>query len=140
MPAEQMTPSDVARYLNVSAERARQVAASDPMFPRAAIDPIASIDASAAADAFERVALCASDDESRPVLTCVALYLEVSRSSSLQDRFPMCSPPHGWRSASKQKHSSGRQPTLTSSPISYSAMPRPTASSTKSLSYSLSCR
>lgn len=40
------------------------------------IDPIASIDASAAADAFERVALCASDDDSRPVLTCVALFFE----------------------------------------------------------------
>ncbi|MDP9243324.1 MAG: DNA polymerase III subunit beta [Actinomycetota bacterium] len=46
-----------------------------PAVPQvAAIDPIASIDASAARDAFERVALCASDDESRPVLTCVALY------------------------------------------------------------------
>jgi DNA polymerase-3 subunit beta len=48
-----------------------------PAVPRvAAIDPIASIDASAARDAFERVALCASDDESRPVLTCVALFFE----------------------------------------------------------------
>jgi DNA polymerase-3 subunit beta len=48
-----------------------------PAVPRvAAIDPIASIDASAAADAFERVALCASVDESRPVLTCVALFLQ----------------------------------------------------------------
>ena len=48
-----------------------------PAVPRvAAIDPIASIDASAVADAFERVALCASDDESRPVLTCVALFFQ----------------------------------------------------------------
>jgi DNA polymerase-3 subunit beta len=48
-----------------------------PAVPQvAAIDPIASIDASAARDAFERVALCASDDESRPALTCVALYFE----------------------------------------------------------------
>jgi DNA polymerase-3 subunit beta len=46
-----------------------------PAVPQvAAIDPIASIDASAALDAFERVALCASDDQSRPVLTCVALF------------------------------------------------------------------
>ncbi len=43
-----------------------------PAVPRvAAIDPIASIDASAVVDAFERVALCASGDEARPVLTCV---------------------------------------------------------------------
>ncbi|HYV00948.1 MAG TPA: DNA polymerase III subunit beta [Actinomycetota bacterium] len=42
----------------------------------AGIDPIASIDASAAADAFERAALCASDDVSRPVLTGVALFFE----------------------------------------------------------------
>jgi DNA polymerase III sliding clamp (beta) subunit (PCNA family) len=48
-----------------------------PAVPRVAvIDPIASIDASATVDAFERVALCASDDESRPVLTCVALFIE----------------------------------------------------------------
>jgi DNA polymerase III subunit beta len=48
-----------------------------PAVPRvAAIDPITSIDATAAADAFERVAMCASDDESRPVLTCVALFFE----------------------------------------------------------------
>jgi DNA polymerase-3 subunit beta len=46
-----------------------------PTVPQvAAMDPIASIDASAARDAFERVALCASDDEARPVLTCVALF------------------------------------------------------------------
>jgi len=46
-----------------------------PAVPRvAAIDPIASIDASAVVDAFERVALCASDDEARPVLTCVAIF------------------------------------------------------------------
>jgi DNA polymerase-3 subunit beta len=46
-----------------------------PAVPRlAAIDPIASIDASAVVDAFERVALCASDDEARPVLTCVAMF------------------------------------------------------------------
>jgi DNA polymerase-3 subunit beta len=46
-----------------------------PAVPKvAAIDPIASIDASAARDAFERVALCASDDGARPVLTCVALF------------------------------------------------------------------
>ena len=48
-----------------------------PAVPQVAvIDPMASIDASAATDAFERVALCASNDESRPVLTCVALFFE----------------------------------------------------------------
>jgi DNA polymerase-3 subunit beta len=47
-----------------------------PAVPQAAgIDPIASIGASAAADVFERAALCASDDEARPVLTCVALFV-----------------------------------------------------------------
>lgn len=46
-----------------------------PAIPQtAAIDPIASIEASAVVDAFERVAPCASDDETRPVLTCVALF------------------------------------------------------------------
>jgi DNA polymerase III subunit beta len=46
-----------------------------PAVPQmAAIDPIASIEASAVVDAFERVALCTSDDEARPVLTCVALF------------------------------------------------------------------
>ncbi|MGH2595168.1 MAG: DNA polymerase III subunit beta [Actinomycetota bacterium] len=46
-----------------------------PAIPQtAAIDPIASIEASAVVDAFERVACCASDDEARPVLTCVALF------------------------------------------------------------------
>jgi len=46
-----------------------------PAVPQlAAIDPIASIQASAVADAFERVALCASSDEARPVLACVALF------------------------------------------------------------------
>jgi DNA polymerase III sliding clamp (beta) subunit (PCNA family) len=40
----------------------------------AAIDPIASVEASAVVDAFERVALCASGDEARPVLTCAALF------------------------------------------------------------------
>jgi DNA polymerase-3 subunit beta len=40
----------------------------------AAIDPLASIEASAVVDAFERVALCASSDEARPVLTCAALF------------------------------------------------------------------
>jgi DNA polymerase III subunit beta len=46
-----------------------------PAVPQlAAIDPIASIGASAVAEAFERVALCASRDEARPVLTCVALF------------------------------------------------------------------
>jgi DNA polymerase III subunit beta len=40
----------------------------------AAIDPIASIEAAAVVDAFERVALCASGDEARPVLTCAALF------------------------------------------------------------------
>jgi DNA polymerase-3 subunit beta len=44
--------------------------------PLTEIDPIASIDASATADAFERAALCASDDDSRPVLTSVALFFE----------------------------------------------------------------
>jgi DNA polymerase-3 subunit beta len=47
-----------------------------PAAPRvAAIDPIAFIAASAVVDAFERVALCASSDEARPVLTCVAMFL-----------------------------------------------------------------
>jgi DNA polymerase III subunit beta len=46
-----------------------------PAVPQmAAIDPIASIEASAVVDAFERVALCASSDEARPVLTCAALF------------------------------------------------------------------
>lgn len=46
-----------------------------PVVPQlAAIDPIASIEASAVADAFERVALCASSDEARPVLTCAAMF------------------------------------------------------------------
>jgi len=46
-----------------------------PAAPRvAAIDPMASIEASAVVDAFERVALCASSDEARPVLTCAALF------------------------------------------------------------------
>jgi DNA polymerase III subunit beta len=46
-----------------------------PAVPQvSAIDPIASIDASGAAEAFERVALCASSDEARPVLTCAALF------------------------------------------------------------------
>ena len=46
-----------------------------PAVPRVAtIDPIASIEASAVVDAFERVALCASSDEARPVLTCAALF------------------------------------------------------------------
>jgi DNA polymerase-3 subunit beta len=46
-----------------------------PAAPRvAAIDPSASIDTQAAVDAFERVALCASSDEARPVLTCAALF------------------------------------------------------------------
>jgi DNA polymerase-3 subunit beta len=40
----------------------------------AASDPIASIETSAVVDAFERVVRCASDDEARPVLTCVALF------------------------------------------------------------------
>ncbi len=48
-----------------------------PVVPRVAeIAPIASIDASAIADAFERVALCASEDDARPVLTGVALFFE----------------------------------------------------------------
>jgi DNA polymerase-3 subunit beta len=46
-----------------------------PAVPQvAAIDPIASIDASTATDVFERAVLCASDDDSRPVLTSVALF------------------------------------------------------------------
>jgi len=46
-----------------------------PAAPRVeAVDPIASIEASAVVDAFERVALCASSDEARPVLTCAALF------------------------------------------------------------------
>jgi DNA polymerase III subunit beta len=46
-----------------------------PAVPQlAASDPIASIEASAVVDVFERVALCASSDEARPVLTCAALF------------------------------------------------------------------
>ncbi len=46
-----------------------------PAAPRvAASDPIASIEASAVVDVFERVALYASSDEARPVLTCAALF------------------------------------------------------------------
>jgi DNA polymerase-3 subunit beta len=46
-----------------------------PAVPQvSAIDPIASIEAWAVANAFERVALCASSDEARPVLTCAALF------------------------------------------------------------------
>ncbi|MGH2658129.1 MAG: DNA polymerase III subunit beta [Actinomycetota bacterium] len=44
--------------------------------PAAEVAPIASVDASAAADSFERAALCASEDDSRPVLTSVALFFE----------------------------------------------------------------
>jgi DNA polymerase-3 subunit beta len=44
--------------------------------PVAETVPIASIDASAAADAFEKAALCTSDDDSRPVLTSVALFFQ----------------------------------------------------------------
>jgi DNA polymerase III subunit beta len=51
-----------------------------PAVPQVAgIDPIASIDASAAAVAYERAALCASDDDSRPVLTSVALFFTEDR-------------------------------------------------------------
>jgi DNA polymerase-3 subunit beta len=66
------------------------------------IDLIASIVASAAADAFERAALCASDDDARPVLTCVALFfqedppcLEVVATDSYRlgvARVPLASP------------------------------------------------
>lgn len=53
-----------------------------PAVPREAeMDPIASVDASAAADAFGRAALCASDDYSRPILTSVALFLEEDPAS-----------------------------------------------------------
>ena len=71
--------------------------------PVAEIDPIASIDASAAVDAFERAALCASDDDSRPVLTAVALFfeedppsVEVVATDSYRlgvVRIPLASPP-----------------------------------------------
>ncbi|HYY07615.1 MAG TPA: hypothetical protein VFA25_03325 [Actinomycetota bacterium] len=45
-----------------------------PAVPRLAeVDPIASIQAPTMAEAIERAALCASRDESRPVLTCLAL-------------------------------------------------------------------
>jgi DNA polymerase-3 subunit beta len=75
-----------------------------PVVPRVAeIHSIASIDASAAADAFERVALCASDDDARPVLTGVALFfeedppcLEVVATDSYRlgvARIPLASPP-----------------------------------------------
>ncbi len=48
-----------------------------PSVPAAeAIDPIGSIDTSAVADAFDRAALCASEDGSRPVLGSVALFFE----------------------------------------------------------------
>ena len=33
MPEEGMSLADIGRYLNVSSERARQVATSDPTFP-----------------------------------------------------------------------------------------------------------
>jgi DNA polymerase-3 subunit beta len=66
------------------------------------IDPIASVDASAAADAFERAALCASDDDSRPVLTSIAMFfkedppsVEVVATDSFRlgvARIPMASP------------------------------------------------
>lgn len=46
-----------------------------PSVPRVAgAEPIACVDASAAADALERAALCASGDKTRPVLTSIALY------------------------------------------------------------------
>jgi DNA polymerase-3 subunit beta len=71
--------------------------------PVAEIAPIASIDASAAADAFARVALCASDDDARPVLTGVALFfeedppsVEVVATDSYRlgvARIPLASPP-----------------------------------------------
>lgn len=70
--------------------------------PVAEMAPIASIDAPAAADAFERAALCASDDDSRPVLTTVALFfgedppsLEVVATDSYRlgvVRIPLASP------------------------------------------------
>ncbi len=71
--------------------------------PVAEIAPIASVGASAAADAFERAALCASDDDTRPVLTGVALFFEED-PPSLQAvatdsyrlgvvRIPLASPP-----------------------------------------------
>jgi DNA polymerase-3 subunit beta len=75
-----------------------------PVVPRVAeIHSITSIGASAAADAFERAALCASDDDSRPILTGVALFfeedpscLEVVATNSYRlgvVRIPLASPP-----------------------------------------------
>ncbi len=75
-----------------------------PAVPQAAgIAPIASVGASAAADAFERAALCASADDTRPVLTGVALFfeqdppsLEVVATDSYRlgvIRIPLASPP-----------------------------------------------
>jgi DNA polymerase III sliding clamp (beta) subunit (PCNA family) len=70
--------------------------------PVAEIDPIASIDASTVADAFERAALCASDDDSRPVLASVGLFfredppcIEVVATDSCRlgvARVPLASP------------------------------------------------
>lgn len=47
----------------------------------AAIQPIASVDASALAAAFSRAVLCASKDEARPALTSVALFLKEGSSA-----------------------------------------------------------
>lgn len=46
-------------------------------------DVVASVPAAALADAFARVAMCASDDEARPALTSVALFVE-ARSNVMQ--------------------------------------------------------
>jgi DNA polymerase-3 subunit beta len=75
-----------------------------PSVPRMeAIDPIGSIDASAVADAFDRATLCASEDDSRPVLGSVALFfeedpatVEVVATDSYRlgvARIPVASPP-----------------------------------------------
>jgi len=45
------------------------------------IAPVACVDAHVAADALARAALCASGDESRPVLTTVALFFDKGRST-----------------------------------------------------------
>ena len=54
-----------------------------PTMPtESAIEPFASVSAAALADAFGRAAMCASDDEARPVLMSVALFMTKGSPSS----------------------------------------------------------
>jgi hypothetical protein len=75
-----------------------------PAIPRVAeITSVARLEAHAAADAFARAALCASADQSRPVLTAVCLFfdepgscVEVVATDSYRlgaIRIPLTSPP-----------------------------------------------